>query len=138
MAMMTIGKAALAADINVETIRFYERKGLIEQPLKPLGSGARVYPQETIQRLRFIRQAQDLGFSLKEIAGLLSLRADPDADCGDVQKRARDKLADIDRKIAKLQNMRTALVPLIEACPRRGPLQACSILEALTNQKEGE
>ncbi len=77
MTELTISKAAKNAGVGVETIRFYERKGLIEQPPKPLDNGFRVYPEETVQRVRFIRQAQEIGFSLREIEELLSLRADP-------------------------------------------------------------
>jgi len=80
---MRISDAAKAAGVGVETIRFYERKGLVAQPKKPiLGGGFRSYSRETVERIRFIRQAQEIGFSLKEIKELLSLRVDPDADCG--------------------------------------------------------
>ena len=87
---MTIGKAARNADAGVETIRFYERQGLIAQPPKPL-SGYRIYSYETVKRIRFIRQAQALGFSLREIRELLSLKADPSADCADVRDQAEAK-----------------------------------------------
>ena len=103
MTDMTISKAARKAGVGVETIRFYERKGLIEQPPKPHGAGFRVYPEETVQRIRFIRQVQELGFSLRQIEELLSLRADPSADCGDVRERAQDKLEKVRRKIATLR-----------------------------------
>ena len=89
MSDMTISKAAHKAGVGVETIRFYERKGLIEQPLTPQDGGFRVYPDETVERLRFIRQAQEVGFSLREIDDLMSLRADPSADSGDVRERAQ-------------------------------------------------
>jgi len=85
---LTIGKVAKIADVGVETIRFYERKGLINQPLKPLSGGYRIYPDEAVQRIRFIRQAQEIGFSLREIEELVSLRADPSAVCADVRERA--------------------------------------------------
>ena len=87
MKAVTISKAAKNAGVGVETIRFYERKGLIEQPPKPFGPGFREYPEEVVRRIRFIRQAQDIGFSLREIAELLSLRADPSADCSDVREQ---------------------------------------------------
>ena len=134
MKAMTIGKAARSADVGVETIRFYERKGLIDQPPKPLDAGFRVYPEETVRRIRFIRQAQDIGFSLREIDELLSLRADPAADCADVRDQAAAKLAEVARKIARLEEIRGALDELIAACPGRGALRACSIMEALASR----
>lgn len=131
MEAMTIGKAARNAGVGVETIRFYERKGLIDQPLKPLDAGFRVYPEETIQRIRFIRQAQAIGFSLHEINELLSLRADPAADCSNVREQASVKLAEVNRKITRLEDIRDALQDLIAACPGRGALRVCSIIETL-------
>ena len=131
MRTMTISKAAKGAGIGIETVRFYERRGLITQPLKPAAGGFRDYPPETLARLRFIREAQDLGFSLDEIAELLSLRADPEANCAQVQRRAEAKLAEVRRKIERLQDIGAALDRLIAACPGKGALGACSILEAL-------
>jgi len=134
---MIISKAARKARVGVETIRFYERKGLIAQPPKPKSSGFRNYSMETVRRIRFIRQAQEIGFSLREIEELLSLRADPAADCSDVWGRATAKLTEVDRKIAQLEQIRGALKELIAACPGSGALRACSILEALTNAGDG-
>ncbi len=132
---LTIGRAARKAGVGVETIRFYERRGLIRQPAKPDGAGFRHYPEETVQRIRFIRQAQDIGFSLREIDELLSLRADPGADCADVREQATAKLQEVERKIARLGEIRAALEELIAACPGRGALRACSILEALASRE---
>lgn len=137
MIRMTIGTAARKAGVGVETIRFYERKGLIEQPRKPQDAGFRVYPEETVHRIRFIRQAQELGFSLREIQDLLSLRADPTADAGDVRARATAKLAEVGRKITELERIRAALEDLIAACPGRGALRGCTIMEALRAGEEG-
>jgi len=131
MRTMTISKAAKGAGIGIETVRFYERRGLITQPLKPAAGGFRDYPPETVSRLRFIREAQDLGFSLDEIAELLSLRADPKANCAQVQRRAEAKLAEVRRKIERLQDIGAALDRLIAACPGKGALGACSIIESL-------
>ena len=128
---LTISRAAAKACVGVETIRFYERKGLIEQPLKPLGGGYRIYPAETVARIRFIRQAQEIGFSLREIDELLSLRADPSADCSNVRAQATMKLEEVDRKITQLHEIRGALRNLIAACPGQGALRACSIMDAL-------
>jgi MerR family transcriptional regulator, copper efflux regulator len=130
----TIGNAAHMAGVGVETIRFYERKGLIAQPQKPHGGGYRIYSDEIIRRIRFIRQGQDLGFSLKEIGELLTLRANPNTDCSEVQKRANEKLAEVEMKILRLKDIKTALKDVISACPARGSLKSCSIISALENR----
>lgn len=129
MQPLTIGKAALKAGVGVETIRFYERRGLIEKPLK--GEGYRLYPAEMVARIRFIRQAQQIGFSLREVQELLSLRADPAADCADVRRQAAEKLAEVDRKIADLQRIRAALETVISVCPGKGGLKDCTIMAGL-------
>lgn len=131
MQALTIGKAARQAGVGVETVRFYERRGLIEQPPRPAGSGFRAYSAETVRRIQFIRQAQQLGFSLSEIEELLSLRADPAADCGKVRARATAKVEEIDHRIAELKQIRGALEEVIASCPGRGELKACTILDAL-------
>lgn len=131
MTGMTIGRAARAAGVNVETIRFYERRRLIEQPPKPAFGGYRVYPETTVRRVRFIRRAQDLGFSLREIAELLSLQTTGGADAADVQDRAVEKLRDVDEKIERLQRIRGSLTDLLARCPGQGDLRCCSIYEAL-------
>jgi MerR family mercuric resistance operon transcriptional regulator len=131
MTTRTIGRAARQAGVGVETIRFYERKGLIAQPPRPLGPGFRVYPMETVQRVRFIRQAQEIGFSLCEIDELLSLRADPSASGSDVRRRTIAKRHEVEGKIARLQEILGALDELISACPGEGALGRCSIMETL-------
>lgn len=131
-ASLTIGNAAREAGVGVETIRFYERQHLVRQPPKPAGSGMRHYPAETIERIRFIKEAQELGFSLREIHELLALRADPDTDCAEVQKQATTKLTEVQRKIQRLHDIGAALERLIAACPGQGGLQGCSIMGALT------
>ncbi len=135
MTQMTIGEAAQRAGVGVETIRFYERRKLITQPPKPAGGGYRTYPEETVDRIRFVRQAQELGFSLREIVDLLSLRADPRADSADVRTRACRKLEEVDRKIGQLKHMRAALRTVIAACPGHGTVECCSILEAMSRAK---
>lgn len=129
MQHLTIGRAAAKAGVSVETIRFYERRGLIEQP--PKGEGYRVYPTEMVARIRFIRQAQQIGFSLREVQELLSLRADPTADCADVRRQAAQKIEEVDRKIADLQRVRAALETVVSVCPGRGGLTDCTIMAAL-------
>lgn len=130
---MRIGEVAKAAGVGVETVRFYERKGLIEQPPKPgWGSGFRSYPERTVEQIRFIRQAQEIGFSLKEARELLSLRINPDADCADVRGHAAEKLKEVKRKIKYLGGIRKSLEVLIDDCPGEGALGSCSIIAALT------
>lgn len=128
---ITIGKAARAAGVGVETIRFYERERLIEQPPKPNGTGQRLYSGATVKRIRFIKEAQELGFSLREARELLALRTDPDADCGEVRELATAKLASVREKIRRLQEIDAALERLVATCPGCGDLEACSIMDAL-------
>ncbi len=130
MEMLTIGRVARLTDVGVETIRFYERKGLIDQPPRKQ-TGYRQYPKETIARIRFIRSAKELGFSLTEIMELLSLRIDPDTTCEDIRVLAEARIADIKGKIQSLQRMQKALMRLAETCSGRGPVGECPILEAL-------
>ena len=128
---MQIGDVAKQADVNVETIRFYEHKGLIEQPVRPTGRGYRTYPAETVRRIRFIRSAQHIGFSLGEIAELLQLEAAGDSRCLDVKRRAETKRAEVQHKIDNLKRIEKALEHLITCCPGEGPAQDCSILDAI-------
>lgn len=136
MAVMTIGKVAERAGVGVETVRFYEREGLIEQPPRE-GSGWRQYPEGVVTRLRFIRRAQELGFSLKEIEELVSLRLDPSGDSADVKARAEAKIAEIQNKIRDLQGMEDALARLASACSGEGPIEECPILESLDGAASG-
>lgn len=130
MKSLTIGEIARRAGVGVETVRFYERQGLIEEPARR-ASGYRQYGEEVVDRLRFIRQAKELGFTLAEIRELLSLRVDPASTCADVKGRAEAKIADIDEKIRTLQRMKRALVKLTTACGGDGPSSKCPILESL-------
>jgi len=134
MQRLTIGQVARQAGVKVETIKFYERQGLIEQPPRP-ASGYRMYPPQTGARIRFIRRAQELGFSLKEIGELLSLRFTPETSCAEVKARAEAKIADIERKREALRKMQGALQRLAAACKGVGPVSECPILEAMD---EGE
>ena len=108
MKPLTIGEVARQAGIGVETVRFYERQGLIPDPPRS-DSGYRNYPSSAVSRLCFIKLAKELGFSLKEISELLSLRVEPTTSCADVKTRAEAKAADIRRKILELQRMERAL-----------------------------
>jgi MerR family mercuric resistance operon transcriptional regulator len=135
MKLLTIGQVARRAGVGVETVRFYERRGLVEEPLRK-ESGYRQYTAEVVSRLRFIRRAKELGFSLAEISELLALRLDPSATRADVRQRAKAKIADIEAKIGDLQRMREALQKLTAACRGHGPASACPILEALDGPEE--
>jgi Hg(II)-responsive transcriptional regulator len=127
---LTIGSLAKAADVGVETVRFYERKGLLPEPPRT-PAGYRQYPADAVERLRFIRRAQGLGFTLEEISDLLELRVDEVAACGTVEMRARAKLASVDEKLAELTRIRAALERLVGACHAREPTCECPILEEL-------
>lgn len=128
MSELTIGQVAKRAGVGVETVRFYERKGLVRQPERPEG-GVRRYPAETVSRVRFVRHAKELGFSLREVAELLALRQTP--SCEDVRARAEAKIADIDRKLAALEHMRDALEGLVAQCRASGRGAGCPILQAM-------
>ena len=135
MKPLTIGQVARQAGVGVETVRFYERQGLLEEPSRR-ESGYRQYPEDVVSRLRFIRRAKELGFSLKEIKELLALRVDPSTTCREVKEQAEAKIGDIEEKIHSLQRMKKALVKLTAVCGGRGPTSECPILDAL--DKEGE
>ena len=127
--MVTIGEVARLAGVGVETVRFYEREGLIVQPGREEGR-VRRYPSGTVVRLQFIRRAKDLGFSLEEIRELLQLGENPETACSDVRARAEEKIRAIDEKLVGLTRVRAALVKLTAACgeARSG---TCPILDAL-------
>lgn len=130
MASLTIGKVARQAGVGVETVRFYEREGLISQPPRR-ASGYRQYPEETVDRIRFVRRAKDLGFSLKEIGELLALRIDPAATCDEIRERTERKIAEIEDKVRTLRHMKRALERLAAACGGSGSVSECPILETL-------
>lgn len=123
----TISKVAKELAINIETVRFYERRGLIEQPSKP-ELGYRHYPDETVNRIRFIKRAQELGFSLEEIANLLSLN---DRPCAQVQELAEDKLRAVMEKMADLKRLANALKALLMQCQNNKDDEHCPIIDAL-------
>lgn len=133
MKTMMIGKVAKSAGIGVETIRFYERRGLIKAPPRNK-SGYRQYPDSIIQRLHFIRRAKELGFSLKEIKELLELQTDPKSTCGDIMRHTEQKLTDINQRIDDLNKIRNALEILLEACSRDKTLDNCPIMNAITDK----
>ncbi len=130
MKTLSIGQVARQTGIGVETVRFYERQGLVEEPVRR-ASGYRQFDETVVDRLRFIREAKELGFTLNEIKELLSLKLDPSSSCADVKGRAEAKIKDIEEKIRTLQRMKRALVRLTKACSGDGPTSACPILESL-------
>ena len=134
---LRIGELASAAGVGVETIRYYERRGLLAQPPRR-GSGYRQYPRHAVQRVRFIRRAQALGFTLREIEELLALRVDDERSCADVRALARTKLEDIERRVAELQQMGQALERVAARCRGRGPTSECPILEVLGEEETGD
>jgi MerR family copper efflux transcriptional regulator len=127
---MRIGELATRAGVNVQTLRYYERRGILG-PANRKASGFREYGAEAEQRVRFIRRAQNLGFTLEEIRGLLGLWADSARSCSAVESRARATLARIDAKIADLRQMSDALAQYVDACANRTTLERCPLLEEL-------
>lgn len=134
MSELTIGRVARDAGLAIDTVRYYEREGLLEKPPRT-SSGYRQYPAGAVARLRFIRQAKELGFTLSEIRELLALKVVPGKSCADVRARARSKIADIERRVAELTRMKRALTRLAAACSGRGPTSACPILDAMEHRK---
>jgi MerR family transcriptional regulator, copper efflux regulator len=132
---LTTAKLAREGGVNVETIRYYERHGLLPKaPRTP--SGYRQFSEVHAIRLRFIRRAQELGFTLKEVKELLAIRVKPSSGCADVRRKAEAKIAAVDEKIRNLQTIREALVSMTETCSGRGPATNCSILEAMNRNEK--
>lgn len=130
MAGLTIGELARRVGVNRETVRYYERSGLLPRPARTV-AGYRVFSDDTVDRLRFIKHAQALGFALDEIRELLGLRPGERSSCDEVQARAARKLVDVEAKIAALERIRGALGGLIGACKARRPAAPCPILKSL-------
>ena|SRR5437588_6723266 len=130
---LTISRLAQLGGVNLETVRYYERQGLLPAPPRT-AAGYRVFPRESARRLRFIKRAQELGFSLNEIGELLALRMRPGAKRADMRMRAETKIADIEQKIWTLDAMKKTLRQLTERCDGCGPLAECPILESLDEE----
>ena len=130
MEKLTIGQLAKKVNVNLETIRYYERRGLIPEPPRNR-SGHREYSLEEVKRTKFIKRCQALGFSLKEISELLSLRVGPETTCGDVKVRVEKKIKDIGKRIADLEQIRKALLRMSKKCIDKGPVGQCPILGEL-------
>ena len=127
---MTSGELARAARVNVETLRFYERRGLLPRPPRT-SSGHRRYGAEALALVQLIKRAQGLGFSLPEIAGLIETLGDPTSDCEDVCETVAAKIDHVERLLATLRAQHRRLVRLRDACPRSGPLRECPAVEEL-------
>lgn len=125
---LTIGKVAAAAAVNVETIRFYQRRGLLTEPPKPQG-GFRYYDETTITRVRFVKRAQALGFSLEEVVGLLAL--EQSSACGPTHAAAVRKLQLVEERIADLKRIRSTLKNLVQQCEAGPAAVCCPIIESL-------
>lgn len=132
---LTIGKAAKAAEINIETIRYYERQGLIQQPASGKEGGYRKYGDETVKRLIFIKIAKNLGFSLKEIKDLLILKSQPKAKGSAVKAKVDLKIEQIDQRIADLQAIKATLQNLNSKCSGDMSVSECPILKGLSQQE---
>lgn len=136
MTGLKVGEVARQAGVNPQTIHYYERRELLPKPPRT-GANYRTYPEDAVLRVRFIKRAQDLGFTLTEIKELLSLRAAPRTRCAEVRKRAEARVRGIDTKVRTLQAMRKALTRLISECAGSRPVSECPILEALDSEGEG-
>ena len=130
---LTISRLARLGGVNLETIRYYERQGLLAKPPRT-AAGYRVFPSETARRLQFIKRTQELGFSLREIRDLLSLRMRPGTGRAQIRARAHAKIADVDQKIRSLQAIKKTLRSLTDRCDGCGPVAACPILESLDHE----
>lgn len=128
------GSAAKAAGVNIETLRYYERKGLIPKP-KRSAANYRQYSEDTVARVRFVKHAQELGFTLEEIDSLLDLRGSTRARAEDVKNKALEKIAQIEKRIESLSAIRTELIALVETCTESQPASECPILQAIDRGK---
>ncbi|MBI2071041.1 MAG: heavy metal-responsive transcriptional regulator [Elusimicrobia bacterium] len=127
---LTIGKVAKLGGVNIQTVHYYERRGILF-PDDRRDSGYRLYNEEAVQKLRFIKNAQALGFTLKEIEGLLKLRVSHRARCGDVKRKAETKLRSVREKIASLKAMEKTLLGLVRTCRIKATTDRCPILRSL-------
>ncbi len=130
METIRIGRLAELSGVSIDTVRYYEREGLLPKPTRR-PSGYREYGPDDVERLRFVRRAKELGFTLTEIAELLSLTADRHADMQGVKRKAEERLEQVEAKIAELRRVKRGLTELIAACPGHGELGRCPIVAAL-------
>lgn len=137
MKALSIGQVARRAGVSIDTIRFYERQGVLEKPPRR-DSGYRQYSEEVVRRVRFIQCVKQLGFTLKEISDLLALRVDAQTECSKVKEATLAKLDQVERKLVELERMRRALLQVASLCTGAGPASACPLLDALDQQEQFE
>ena len=130
MTLLNIGQVAKQTGVTVETVRFYEKKNLVAAPQRS-DAGYRQYPPDTVKRVRFIQNAKDVGFTLKDIGELLSLSEKPSTSCASIKLHATQKMKEVDQKIQDLERIRNALGQMIVKCNFRRDLSACPILDEL-------
>lgn len=139
--MMTIGQVAKKAGVHIQTVRYYERRNILapSRRKKPTFTidhpGYRLYKEDTIKKLQFIKNAQELGFTLKEIGGLLRLRISNRSRCEDVKRRAVNKLNDVENKIQRLVKMKNVLKGLIQSCRKKATTNECPILKSFKDKR---
>lgn len=132
---MTRRELARCCGVNFETVRYYEQRRLL--PIPPRSSGNyRLYSEDAVRRIRFIKRAQRLGFKLSEVRELLDLADAPSTPCQAVRARARAKLTDLDQRLSDLRAMRASLGTIVNECTGKGPVASCTILEALERPVE--
>lgn len=132
--MLNIGDVARESGVSVEALRYYERQGLVAAPDRD-DNGYRLYRPDAVARIRFIKRAQEVGFTLSDVKELLALQARPGASCGDVRMRAAGKMREIEGKIATLQRMKTFLEAWTAQCVDAAPAERCPVLDALKNDE---
>lgn len=134
MTTLTIGKVAKRAGVNIQTVRYYERRGYV-RPAGYRDSGYRLYEEDAVQKILFIKNAQQLGFTLREISQLLKLRVSRTAHCGSVRARAQAHLEDVQAKIERLQSIEKVLSELVRVCNKRAKTDRCPILRSIAAGK---
>ena len=131
---MKIGELARRTDVGIDTVRYYEQQGLM-RPASRMPSGYRLFDEEDVSRLHFIRRAKALGFTLTEIRELLALSDNRDDDMASLKAAAQDKLRDVEQRMLELARVRDGLRTLVDACPGHGALKRCPILNALAEER---
>ena len=131
---LKIGEVAERGGVNLQTIRYYEREKLLPEPPR-LASGYRVYPDQTVRRVRFIKRAQEIGFTLAEIRELRTIRIDAGRDSAEVRALANAKITNIEEKIQTLHRMKEGLGRITERCSGCGPASECPILESIDSDE---